>query len=107
MATGVFGTMRAAGEAIALAIGLALFTMLLQPLLSGAFDAAVLPRAASEVANGNLARAAAFQSAGTDLAAAYAKAFPGLMRILSAVTLFTAVGACFILRRPAPQAKLA
>jgi hypothetical protein len=107
MAVGIFGTMRAAGEAIALAIGLVLFTALLQPQLSSAFAPAILPYAASEVANGNLVRAAAVQSAAGDLADAYAAAFPVLMQLLAAVMLFLAAGAFFGLRRPLPTAKLA
>ncbi|MQT13233.1 MFS transporter [Segnochrobactrum spirostomi] len=109
MATGIFGTMRVAGEAIALAIIGAVLVGLIQAGLEKAVAAGDgrLPGLANELANGSLARAAAIIPTlpKSVLALVYGNAFSATLHVLAAITAVAAVAGFFALRRagrPAP-----
>lgn len=104
MAAGIFGTVRVAGEGIALALVTALLTGLAQSQVS---DLIPQPAGSSTIAlrlaTGDLngASALAPQVPLPILLAGYGHAFSALMICLAAVTLATAAVVFFSLRQPA------
>ncbi len=104
MAAGIFGTVRVAGEGIALALATALLTGLAQtrvaPLVS---QPATSPLIAERLATGDLASALelAPEVPSSALLEGYSNAFSLLTMCLAAITLVTAVVVFFSLRRRA------
>ncbi|OOV92918.1 MFS transporter [Pseudomonas sp. MF4836] len=104
MATGIFSTTRVAGEGIALALVVALLAGLLQHSLGAALvDAAQIPLAAQQLANGNLqASSALLPEVGRGaLLQLYVEAFGQLLRVLIGITLVSALAVWLALREPA------
>lgn len=103
MAAGIFGTVRVAGEGIALAAVTALIALLIGQRLHGASPATVA-RAAAYLATGAQAQAAALLPAmtATELQQASAEALAALLRVLAVLTAACAVLLHLLLRRPAP-----
>lgn len=102
MATGIFTTMRACGEAVCVAAALALLNSLLQGHLQGALDHPRAGEVAGELATGSFAAAQA--SAPTlsrdSLMALYSEAFKALTYALAALTLSAAMFSRWALREP-------
>ncbi|GKS99339.1 MFS transporter [Acidovorax sp. SUPP3434] len=99
MATGLFNTVRVAGEGLALALvgaGLVALLALQWPQVPGG-DAA---RAAQSLVAGDLSRARALlpQLSQAELLQGYGHAFAALLRVLAGVTVFTAVAVFACLR---------
>ncbi|MPS27048.1 MAG: MFS transporter [Alcaligenaceae bacterium] len=110
MATGIFSTMRLAGEAVALAAAAALLLALTQSGLAHALHepraVAAIPAIANDMAAGALEHAAA-QLGGDGralLVAVYADAFRSLLLVLAALTLAGALAAWLLLRPGAYRA---
>jgi len=103
MATGIFGTMRVAGEAIAIAVTSAVLLALSQSGLrekAGGLGEDAILAAANRVVGGSLAEAAS--AAGRDasvLRQVYGEAFSTTMLVLAAITLLAAVVAIAFVRR--------
>ncbi|KQT69101.1 MFS transporter [Aureimonas sp. Leaf460] len=100
MATGIFSTVRVAGEGVALAIVGAILAMLLAGRLGAAGHAGDIPASAQHLAAGDLASALALLP-GTDAAgllALYGEAFAWLLFLLSAITTVTALVVFLFLR---------
>lgn len=110
MATGIFSTMRLAGEAVALAAAAALLLALMQSGLAQALpDAramADIPAIANDMAAGALGQAATHLGDGGKamLVAVYADAFRALLLALAALTVAAALAA-WLLLRPATAGK--
>lgn len=107
MATGIFSTMRVAGEAIAIAATGAVLSLLIQgqlPGRTGTSDVAGM-KAANLLATGNLQRAAdALPGLGrTTLAQLYAEAFSATLQTLAWITIAAAAVALVLLRQPRPS----
>jgi hypothetical protein len=107
MATGIFSTMRLAGEAVALAAAAALLLALTQTGLAQALHKpAAIAAIANDMAAGALDHAAA-QLGGEGralLVAVYADAFRALLLVLAALTLAGALAAWLLLRPAAYRA---
>ena len=110
MATGIFSTMRLAGEAVALAAAAALLLALTQSGLAHTLHepraVAAIPAIANDMAAGALGHAAA-QLGGEGralLVAVYADAFRTLLLVLAALTLAGALAAWLLLRPAAYRA---
>ena len=102
MAAGIFGTVRVAGEGIALAAVTALLALLIGHQLQGASPAS-LARAGAYLATGAHAQAQALLPAmsGAQLQQASAEALAILLRVLALLTAACAVLLHLLLRRPA------
>ncbi|KAG1605633.1 hypothetical protein G6F46_013606 [Rhizopus delemar] len=102
MAAGIFGTVRVAGEGIALAAVTALLALLIGQRLQGASPAS-LARAGAYLATGAHAQAQALLPAmrGAHLQQASAEALAILLRVLALLTAACAVLLHLLLRRPA------
>ncbi|MBH1657726.1 MFS transporter [Stenotrophomonas maltophilia] len=102
MAAGIFGTVRVAGEGIALAAVTALLALLIGHQLQGASPAS-LARAGAYLATGAQAQAQALLPAmsGAQLQQASAEALAILLRVLALLTAACAVLLHLLLRRPA------
>ena len=101
MATGIFTTMRVAGEALAIAAAGAVVVALGQPALQAVADPARAADAMGALAGGDMQRAAALLP-GIDraaLAGAYGGAFQVMLAVLVAATLLAAAAAYGLLRR--------
>ncbi|MFK0314352.1 MFS transporter [Pseudomonas sp. NPDC090233] len=104
MATGIFTTMRACGEAICVAAALAVLNSLLQGQLAGALPGQDVAIVAAELATGNFAAA---QSSSqplppSGLMSLYSQAFQTLCYGLAALTLTAALVSRWALREIAP-----
>ncbi|MGC5698919.1 MFS transporter [Pseudomonas sp. NFXW11] len=106
MATGIFTTMRACGEAICVAAGLALLKALLWRELANA-DAPGphLDSAANALAMGDMAKLQPLSRAllPMPLETLYSNAFASLLQVLAGVTLLAAACSALALRRPGPK----
>ncbi|MEN4825874.1 MFS transporter [Pseudomonas sp. P39-UII1] len=105
MATGIFTTMRACGEAICVAAALSVLNSLMQGQLAGALPGENAARVAAELATGNFAAA---QSSAQPLSPAglmslYSQAFKALCYGLAALTLSAALISRWALRDRAPS----
>jgi len=99
MATGIFSTIRVAGEGIALALVITLLTELIAAPLSHSFAADTARSAAQYLVSGNLTRAS--EQLGLSpalLAGRYLQAFNQLSLILMAITLLSALMVWLCLR---------
>ncbi len=102
MAAGLFGTLRVAGEGIALASVAALLATLVQAQLAAV--APLLPHAAladtaQRLVAGDLSAMAEGALSATQLRLAYAAAFGTLTRVLAAITALAAIAICLLLGR--------
>jgi len=105
MATGIFTTMRACGEAICVAAALSVLNSLMQGQLAGALPGENAARVAAELVTGNFAAA---QSSAQPLSPAglmslYSQAFKALCYGLAALTLSAALISRWALRDRAPS----
>ena len=104
MAAGIFGTVRVAGEGIALALATALLSVLTQarvsPLIAQPTGSSLI---AERLVTGDLVGASALapEAPASALLASYGNAFSALTLYLAAATLITAVVVFLSLRRPA------
>jgi len=104
MATGIFSTVRVAGEGIALAMVTAMLAGFITPHLPAALDAASLQTAAQQLAMGELRQALALLPAQPDAAAAlglqkaYGQAFAQLLHVLAAIATVSALVVLGLLR---------
>jgi MFS family permease len=107
MATGIFNTTRVAGEGIALAIVFALLSALVHSTLQTLPGVPPLnvPEAAQHIAAGALPEAAALLPgvAADALQHAYREAFRDLLRVLTAITLASALAVYVFLGRTLPD----
>lgn len=104
MAAGIFGTVRVAGEGIALALTTALLSVLAQSRVSPLIrQPTASPLIAERLVTGDLGGASALapEVAAPALLASYGNAFSTLTLYLAAATLITAVVVFLSLRRPA------
>lgn len=103
MAAGIFGTVRVAGEGIALAAVTALLALLIDQQLQGGAPPATLARAGAYLASGSRAQAAALlpMMSGEQLQQVSAEALALLLRVLALLTAACAVLLHLLLRRPA------
>lgn len=103
MAAGLFGTLRVAGEGIALASVAALLAALLQVRLAAVaplLPHATLAETAQRLVAGDLAAAVQKGALSTaQLRLAYAAAFGTLTRVLAAITALAAIAICVLLGR--------
>lgn len=109
MATGIFSTTRIAGEGIALAIVSALLTALLSWKLGAVLPGGTGPdavEAAQKIATGNLASALSLLDPVSRevVLQSYGEAFGHLLRILSEITVVTAISIFVVMRIPDKQA---
>ena len=111
MATGIFSTMRVAGEAIAIAATGAVLSLLIQAQLTDRAGVANVDgvKAANLLAAGNLQQAAtAIPELGrTTLAHFYANAFAATLQALTLITVAAALIAFALLRQPRPSRHVA
>lgn len=102
MATGIFTTMRACGEAVCVAAALAILNSLLQLPLDAVLAEPAAKAVAGELATGSFAAAQANAGAlaRADLMALYGDAFASLTNGLAALTLAAALVSRWALREP-------
>ena len=108
MATGIFSTVRVAGEGIALALVSAGFAGLLSRGVERSFHAASLPvnEISQQLVTGNLQRALAHWPGESPAAVltVYGEAFSTLLQVLAGITLLTALVIYAFLRQPERKA---
>ncbi|WP_312413452.1 MFS transporter [Comamonas sp.] len=104
MATGIFSTVRVAGEGIALAMVTALLAGFITPHLPASLEVASLQTAAQQLAMGELRQALAllpaqhYAAAAPGLQKAYGQAFAQLLQVLAAIATVSALVVLALLR---------
>ncbi len=104
MATGIFSTVRVAGEGIALAMVTALLAGFITPHLPASLEVVSLQTAAQQLAMGELRQALAllpaqhYAAAALDLQKAYGQAFAQLLYVLAAIATVSALVVLGLLR---------